>query len=195
MRGSDGPLPLQRSQGFCVSSRFALLSFSADSFLERKWWKSLWGRWKAEPCIRAELKPRTRVSYGGLTFSCSSLPLLSAVPGVDPLHKPPLPPAPVSPSLLQPPQRTISKRPPLSMALSGCELTAIKCQIKLMARHWQGAEAYTTQWIIVMEQMMSWLLRSVLLLFILSLFWKEENTLFSYLYVSLMMSRLLKKTN
>lgn len=60
-------------------------------------------------------------------------------------------------SLLQPSHWTIRKWPPLSMALSCCDLTAIKCQVKLMDSYCQSAEAYITQWIIVMEWMMSWL--------------------------------------
>lgn len=51
-----------------------------------------------------------------------------------------------------------SRWPPLSMALSCCDLTAIKCRIKVMGRHCRSAEADGTQWIIVMERMMSWLL-------------------------------------
>lgn len=61
---------------------------------------------------------------------------------------------PLSSSLL-PPQWTIIKWPPLSMALSCCDLTSIKCQMKLMDSNCQRAEAYTTQWIIVMEWVMS----------------------------------------
>lgn len=123
---------------------------------------------KGRLCIRGtELKPRTRVSRGGL-FSSHSFSLIppshtltfpqQCLPEVDlPLTPPPPlslnPPCPGS--LLQPSQWTISKWPPLSMALSCCDLTAIKCQIKLMDCHCQRAEACTTQWIIVMEWMMS----------------------------------------
>lgn len=137
-----------------------------------------------------ELKPRTCFSRGGLIFSHPSLSLSlnSVLPEVDP----PLQQPPPSSSCLSlsrsPSQRTISKWPPLSMALSCCDLTAIKCQIKLMGRHWQGAEAYTTQWIIVMERMMSWLRCARCCSSSLSL--REKNILFLYLYVSLMMSRL-----
>lgn len=125
--------------------------------------------------IRAtELKPRTRrCSRGGLlssrwfslippshtlAFSQQCLPEVDPPPSNPPtptLHRLSLPL-----SLSQPSQWTISKWPPLSMALSCCDLTAIKCQIKLMERHCQRAGAYTTQWIIVMEWMMSWLRRA-----------------------------------
>lgn len=74
-------------------------------------------------------------------------------------HRPP--PAPSS-SRLAPSHRLLrqpgSRWPPLSTALSCCDLTAIKCQIKVMGRRCRSAEARGTQWIIVMERMMSWLL-------------------------------------
>lgn len=131
---------------------------------------------KGRLCIRGtELKPRACVSRGGLFPSHSFSPIppsrtlafsQQCLPEVDPPWNPPIPPPtphsnpPTLGSPLQPSQRTISEWPPLSMALSCCDLTAIKCQIKLMDRHRQRAEAYTTQWIIVMEWMMSWLCRT-----------------------------------
>lgn len=87
-------------------------------------------------------------SCGGLTFSHPSLPLIRSPSTLQ------LPSGSFSSAVLQ----TGSRWPPLSMALSCCDLTAIKCQIKVMGRHCRSAEAHGTQWIIVMERMMSWLL-------------------------------------
>lgn len=122
---------------------------------------------KGRLCIRGtELKPRTGESCGGLVSS-RSFSLIppshtltfsqQCLPEVDPplLHPPLSPPSSSSWLSLAASQWTISEWPPLSMALSCCDLTAIKCQIKLMDRHGLRAEAYTTQWIIVMEWMMS----------------------------------------
>lgn len=148
---------------------------------------------KGRLCIRGtELKPMTCASFPLIHFSFTpSLP----IPFPPLVHShffstvfarsgyPHEPSHPLSP-LLQPSLWTVSEWPPLSMALSCCDLTAIKCQIKLMDSNCQRAEAYTPQWIIVMEWVMSWLCCSLSCSssFSLSVF---------YLFVSLMMSCLM----
>lgn len=113
---------------------------------------------KGRLCFRGtELRPQTCASHGGL-FSSHPFPLIPLshtltfcqyhLPKVDPPSiLPPNPSTPIPPSkswlsFAAQSQWTVSKWPPLSMALSCCDLTAIKCQIKLMDSHCQGA--YTT---------------------------------------------------
>lgn len=78
----------------------------------------------------------------------------------------------------------VTEWPPLSMAMSWCDLMAIKCQIKLMDSNCQS-RSHVAQWIIVMEWVKScrMLTLSVLLLYTFLIQQKDINW-----YLRVMMS-------
>lgn len=112
---------------------------------------------------RERAEPRVCVNHGGLLCSFSHTGCLQCLPEVDPsLHHHqhrPAPPqlAPAAPSA------DLQQVATFEHGTDCCDLTAIKCQMKLMDSNCQRAEAYSTQWIIVMEWVMSWLCAAPLL--------------------------------